>query len=155
MTAIPFCIGSTIGVLQYHRQDNASAAILTPTLVQRGIVGFMSANNSKTQRVLAALSVIAHADEHDDAFIHALERDGIVPTGDPAGVVAWAHWACDQLNQGANKYNVVAWLSQYNPNAATDTFLRKPALYWLVRESRVTGQGEAIRRKPDLIVGWF
>jgi len=25
----------------------------------------------------------------------------------------------------------------------------------LVRESRVTGQGEAIRRKPDLIVGWF
>jgi len=35
------------------------------------------------------------------------------------------------LNQGANKYNVVAWLSQYNPNAATDTFLRKPALYWL------------------------
>ena len=130
MTAIPFCIGSTIGVLQYHRQDNASAAILTPTLVKRGIVGFMSANNSKTQRVLAALSVIAHADEHDDAFIHALERDGIVPTGDPAGVVAWAHWARDQLNQGANKYNVVAWLSQYNPNAATDTFLRKPALYY-------------------------
>ena len=29
------------------------------------------------------------------------------------------------------------------------------ALWWLVRESRVTGQGEAIRRKPDLIVGWF
>jgi len=28
-------------------------------------------------------------------------------------------------------------------------------LYRLVRESRVTGQGEAIRRKPDLIVGWF
>jgi hypothetical protein len=25
----------------------------------------------------------------------------------------------------------------------------------LVRESRVTGQGEAIRRTPDLIVGWF
>jgi len=112
----------------------------------------MSANNSKTQRVLAALSVIAmavglatwtvntaHADEHDDAFIHALERDGIVPTGDPAGVVAWAHWARDQLNQGANKYNVVAWLSQYNPNAATDTFLRKPALYYCPQHNKLAG----------------
>jgi len=26
---------------------------------------------------------------------------------------------------------------------------------WLVRESMVTGQGEAIRRKPDLVVGGF
>jgi hypothetical protein len=115
----------------------------TPTLAQRGIVGFMSANKSKTQRVLAALSVIAmavglatwtvptaHADEHDDAFIHALERDGIIPTRDPAEVVGWAHWACDQLNQGANKQNVVAWLSQYNPYVANDTFLRKAALYY-------------------------
>jgi len=25
----------------------------------------------------------------------------------------------------------------------------------LVRESMVTGQGEAIRRKPDLMVRWF
>ena len=83
MTAIPFCIGSTIGVLQYHRQDNASAAILTPTLVQRGIVGFMSANNSKTQRVLAALSVIAHADEHDDAFIRLFSTNlGVGRPGD-------------------------------------------------------------------------
>ena len=104
----------------------------------------MRANKSKTQRVLAALSAIAmavglaswtvpaaHADEHDDAFIHALERDGIVPVGDPAGVVAMAHWACDQLNQGANKQHVVAWLSQYNPNGANHaTFLRKAALYY-------------------------
>jgi hypothetical protein len=103
----------------------------------------MRANNSRTQRVLAALSAIAvavglaistapaaHADEHDDAFIHALERDGIVPTRDPAEVVGWAHWACDQLNQGANKQNVVAWLSQYNPDVANDTFLRKAALYY-------------------------
>jgi hypothetical protein len=72
----------------------------------------------------------AHADEHDDAFIHALKRDGIVPTRDPAEVVGWAHWACDQLNQGANKYDVVAWLSQYNPYVANDTFLRKAALYY-------------------------
>ena len=50
----------------------------------------------------------AHADEHDDAFIRALKSDGTVPTGDPAGVVAWALWACDQLNQGANKQYVVA-----------------------------------------------
>jgi hypothetical protein len=26
---------------------------------------------------------------------------------------------------------------------------------WLVRESMVTRQGEAIRRKPDLVVGGF
>jgi hypothetical protein len=38
--------------------------------------------------------------------------------------------ACDQLNQGANKQNVVAWLSQYNPYVANDTFLRKAALYY-------------------------
>ena len=68
--------------------------------------------------------------EHDDAFIRALRSDGIVPTGDPAGVVAWAHWACGQLNQGANKQYVVAWLSQSDPNAANGTFLRKAALYY-------------------------
>ena len=38
--------------------------------------------------------------------------------------------ACDQLNQGANKYDVVAWLSQYNPYVGNDTFLRKAALYY-------------------------
>ena len=43
----------------------------------------------------------AHADENDDAFLLALFRHGIRPTGDPAGLVYWAHWTCDQLNQGA------------------------------------------------------
>jgi MFS transporter, SP family, xylose:H+ symportor len=28
-------------------------------------------------------------------------------------------------------------------------------VFRLVRESMVTGQGEAIRRKPDLMVRWF
>jgi len=125
-----------------HRQDNSSTAPLTPPVAPGAIVGLMRANNN-TQPALAALSAIAvaialvispaptaHADEHDDAFIRALKSDGIVPTGDPAGVVAWAHWACDQLNQGANKEHVVAWLSQSNPNAANGTFLRKAALYY-------------------------
>ena len=48
----------------------------------------------------------------------------------PAGVDSLAVLACDQLNQGANKQNVVAWLSQYNPYVANDTFLRKAALYY-------------------------
>jgi hypothetical protein len=125
-----------------HRQDNSSTALLTPPVAPGPIVGLMRANNN-TQRALAALSAIAasialvistaptaHADEHDDAFIRALRSDGIVSRGDPAAVVAWAHWACDQLNQGANKEYVVAWLSQYNPNAPNGTFLRKAALYY-------------------------
>jgi hypothetical protein len=32
---------------------------------------------------------------------------------------------------------------------------RPPYSIRLVRESMVTGQGEAIRRKPDLMVRWF
>ena len=73
----------------------------------------MRANKSKIQRVLTALSVIAmavglatwtvptaHADEHDDAFIHALERDGIVPTRDPAEVVGWGKPAPDGVGRG-------------------------------------------------------
>jgi hypothetical protein len=104
----------------------------------------MRANNSKTQRVLSALSAIAvaialaistapaaHADEHDDAFLDALKRHGIVPTADPAGVVGWAHWACDQLAQGAQKDHIVAWLGQLAaPNADNDAFLRVAALYY-------------------------
>jgi hypothetical protein len=103
----------------------------------------MRANNS-TQRVLAALSTIAvaialaistvpaaHADEHDDAFLDALKRHhGIVPIGDPAGVVAWAHWACDQLAQGAKKEHIVVWLSQTAPHADNAEFLRLSALYY-------------------------
>ena len=86
----------------------------------------MRANNN-AQRALAALSAIAvavglaistapaaHADENDDAFLLALFRHGIRPTGDPAGLVYWAHWTCDQLNQGAKDENVLAWLGQYH-----------------------------------------
>ena len=59
----------------------------------------------------------------------ALERHDILAVGDPAGVVTWAHWACDQLRQGAPKEHVVAWLSQYNPDADNAVFLREAALY--------------------------
>jgi uncharacterized protein DUF732 len=117
--------------------------VLTRPLALRRIVGLMQANNSKTQRALAALSAIAvaiglaistataaHADEHDDAFLDALKRHGIVPLGDPAGVVTWAHWACDQLDQGAKKEHIVVWLSQHSPNADNATFLRTAALYY-------------------------
>ena len=101
-------------------------------------------SRSKTQRVLAALSAIAvavglaistapaaHADEHDDRFLDALKRHGIVPAGDPAGVVTMAHWACDQLAQGAKKEHIAVWLSQYNPGGADHgAFLRVAALYY-------------------------
>ena len=112
----------------------------------------MRANNSKTQRVLAALSAIAvavglaistgpaaHADEHDDAFLDALKRHGIVPIGDPAGVVTWAHWACDQLAQGAKKEHIVVWLSQSHPNADNAVFLREAALYYCPEHKRRAG----------------
>ena len=83
--------------------------------------------SSNTQRALAALSAMAmaagltvttlpaaHADENDDAFVLALKRHDIRPTGDPTGVVYWAHWTCDQLNQGAKDEHVLAWLGQYH-----------------------------------------
>jgi Protein of unknown function (DUF732) len=106
----------------------------------------MGANNN-TQRALAALSAIAvaiglaistapaaHADEHDDAFLLALKRNGIVPLGEPAALVTWAHWACDQLDQGAKKEHIVVWLRQYNfSNGSLDLeamFLREAALYY-------------------------
>lgn len=72
----------------------------------------------------------AHADEHDDAFMDALKRHGILPIGDPAGVVTWAHWACDQLAQGSPKEHIVVWLSQNAPNADNSVFLREAALYY-------------------------
>lgn len=103
----------------------------------------MRANNSKRQRASAALSAIAmtiglaismapaaQADEHDDAFLDALKRHGIVPIGDPAGVVTWAHWACDQLRQGSKKEHIVVWLSQHSPTADNSVFLREAALYY-------------------------
>lgn len=131
-----------------------SSAILTLPVAQRGIVGLMRANNSKIQRVLAALSAIAvtvglaistvpaaHADEHDDAFMDALNRNGIVPIGDPAGVVTWAHWACDQLAQGAKKEHIVVWLSQNAPNADNSVFLREASLYYCPEYKHRAGWG--------------
>ena len=102
-----------------------------------------------TRRTLAALTAIpvaialavatvptAHADEHDDAFLHALKRNGVVPTGDPAALVEWAHWTCDELDQGAKKEHIVAWLGQYHFStgggfgAVEATFIREAALYY-------------------------
>jgi hypothetical protein len=81
------------------------------------------ANDSNTERVLAALSAImvaialaistAPADERDDRFLDALKRHDIVTTGVPAAQMYWAHWACDQLGQGAKKEHIVVWMSQY------------------------------------------
>jgi hypothetical protein len=100
-------------------------------------------DNDKTRWALAAATAIAvavvvsvaaappaHADEHDDAFIGALKGHGIVPLGDPAGVVAWAHWSCDQLAAGSPKEHVVVWLGQNAPQADNSVFLREAALYY-------------------------
>jgi Protein of unknown function (DUF732) len=70
--------------------------------------------NDKPRRVLVALQALAvaiglaistapatHADQHDDAFLLALKRNGVVAFGDPGAVLAWAHLVCDQLAQGA------------------------------------------------------
>jgi hypothetical protein len=72
----------------------------------------------------------AHADEHDDAFIDALKQHGILPLGDPAGVVTWAHWACDQLANGSPKEHIVVWLGQNAPQADNSVFLREASLYY-------------------------
>ena len=81
-------------------------------------------------------AVPAIADRHDDDFVLALKQHGIVAVGDPAGMIGWAHWACDQLAQGASAQNVVVWLDGYNPVgkgdfAATDAlFLRTATVYY-------------------------
>jgi hypothetical protein len=82
--------------------------------------------------IAVAISVAstAHADEHDDAFMDALKRHGILPLGDPAGVVTWAHWACDQLAAGSPKEHVVVWLGQNAPQADNSAFLREASLYY-------------------------
>jgi Protein of unknown function (DUF732) len=121
-----------------HRRGGRPFRIAAFVVALAGIV-----YNSKTQRVFAALSAIAvavglatstapaaHADEHDDAFLAALKRHGIVPFGDPAGVVTMAHRACDQLAQGAKREQIVVWLSQNAPHADTAMFLREAALYY-------------------------
>ena len=45
--------------------------------------------------------------------------------------------------------NGVPWFSFFKADRRVTCFY-----FWLVRESMVTGQGEAIRRKRDLIVRW-
>jgi Protein of unknown function (DUF732) len=116
----------------------------------------MQANN--TQRMLAALSAIAlaiglgisaapaaHGDENDDAFLLALKRHGIVPADDPGALVTWAHWACDQLGQGAKKEHVVAWLMQFHfsdsgaHGALEGMFLREAALYYCPEHKESAG----------------
>jgi hypothetical protein len=100
-------------------------------------------NKSKTRQALPALTAAAvaiamsvstattaHADEHDDAFVEALQRHGILPLGDPAGMVTWAHWACDQLANGSPKEHVVVWLGQNAPQADNSVFLREASLYY-------------------------
>jgi uncharacterized protein DUF732 len=90
--------------------------------------------------VAASASVVqARADEHDDAFVDALKRHGIVPMGDPAGVVEWAHWACDQLAAGSPKEHIVVWLAQHSPDADNSAFLRTAALYYCPDLKRKAG----------------
>jgi hypothetical protein len=100
-------------------------------------------DSSKARRALVALTALAsatvvsvsvaspaHADEHDDAFMDALKRHGILPLGDPAGVVIWARWSCDQLAAGSPKEHVVVWLGQNAPQADNSVFLREASLYY-------------------------
>jgi hypothetical protein len=104
-------------------------------------------SNNKPRRVFAALQASAlaiataiatapatHADEHDDAFLLALKRNGVFAYGDPAAVVAGAHWACDQLAQGAEREHIIVWLGQHNGSnlgrPADVVFLREAALYY-------------------------
>jgi hypothetical protein len=83
-----------------------------------------------TTAALVVSMPAAHADEHDDAFMGALKSHGILPLGDPAGVVTWAHWACDQLAAGSPKEHVVVWLGQNAPQADNSVFLREASLYY-------------------------
>jgi Protein of unknown function (DUF732) len=117
----------------------------------------MRANNSKAQRALAALSALAVAvalaistapgavgDEHDDRFLDALKRHGIVPAGDPGALLFWAHWGCDQLGQGAKKEHIATWMGQYSPGLSPDIglnaeFLRVAALYYCPEHKRKAG----------------
>jgi hypothetical protein len=106
--------------------------------------------DSNTHRMLAGLSAMAvaiglavstaptaRADENDEAFLKALFHRDIRPTGDPAGLVYWAHWTCDQLNQGAEDDHVLAWLGQYRVIAdprvfgdSTEVFVHEATHYY-------------------------
>jgi len=55
--------------------------------------------------------------------------------GDPAALVGWAHWTCDQLAQGAKREHINIWLRQFNfspgGDGSLDTMLiREAALYY-------------------------
>ena len=92
----------------------------------------MAALTGIASTIVVSVSVAsaAHADEHDDAFMDALKRHSILPLGDPAGVVTWAHWSCDQLAAGSPKEHVVVWLGQNAPQADNSVFLREASLYY-------------------------
>jgi Protein of unknown function (DUF732) len=58
-----------------------------------------------------------------------------LPLGDPAALVGWAHWTCDQLAQGAKREHINIWLRQFNfspgGDGSLDTmFIREAALYY-------------------------
>jgi len=112
----------------------------------------------RSRRALAALAATpvaiglamatvpaAHADDHDDDFLLALKHNGIVATGDPGALVEWAHWTCDQLDQGAKKEHIVAWLGQYHFSSGGDfgslegTFIREAALYYCPQNKQKAG----------------
>ncbi len=106
----------------------------TETSTRRGVVMLSAMALATGLAVFSAPP--AAADENDEAFLEALQRSGIAAIGDPAGVVGWAHWACDHLDQGADPRDVVSWLDQYNgsSNPAFDAsdarFLRAAAIYY-------------------------
>jgi hypothetical protein len=56
---------------------------------------------------------------------------------------------------GDDDQGVIAGLRLLGPCVEDWTGSREDRGRRLVRESMVTGQGEAIRRKPDLVVGGF
>ena len=66
-----------------------------------------------------------------------------------------AHWACDQLRQGAKKEHIVVWMSQYYPGLSPDVglnaeSLRVAALYYCPehKTGRLVGRPVNYRRPP-------
>ena len=66
-----------------------------------------------------------------------------------------AHWACDQLGQGAKKEHIVVWMSQYYPGLSQDVglnaeSLRVAALYYCPehKTGRLVGRPVNYRRPP-------
>ena len=66
-----------------------------------------------------------------------------------------AHWACDQLRQGAKKEHIVVWMSQYYPGLSQDVglnaeSLRVAALYYCpeYKTGRLVGRPATIADRP-------